>query len=705
MKHLLKMGCMTVLLVSLQANAQFWNTAGNNVVGTDYLGAALGSTVPLQLKTVGILPIDFYTTNTFRMRLNPTVTYPTLNGLSSIPADGFALLSPNANFLASAPYGPFSRLHLADGTYDTQNFGYRPWQRNGVTFTGNNDQAYVGHKYGVLDQSDMVIQWSDNPGFTKADRMRFIFTSQYQVSPTSKMNSLEGLEAMRFWPKDGNNVNVGIGDFASAGADPLDRLDISDGSLRIRQLPNESPFNSLTKVMVVDNNGVVKWREGNSFLCTSGWSLQGNNAVTAFNGNACPPQTVDAVGIGTNLSGGAAAKLNVRATTFNTGVQVDVINTGNAFGAIINSAGNGASVRGVQVTTSGTSTVAHAGDFISNDASPTALGALGEATAGSFYSQGVTGRSRSNGTYNLGVVGESRSSGTSNVGVYASQGTGSFINPPIGNIGVFASSQNQDTTISTNWAGYFRGNVMVTGAGVIPGGVWSSSDENIKENITDLPNGLEVITQLNPKSYDYQADALPQVGLPAGQQYGFLAQELEQVIPEAVKDITYQTQLDSVGQVVYPAVSSKIVNTATVIPFHVAAVKEQQATIDQQNTRMAELEDRINQCCAANGNGMAPQNGERSTSAESNVQEQRLLIIPNPVADLTTLEYYVPKAGQVSLQVSTNDGKPVEVLREEKAEAGAYNYAWNTTKLAAGTYFCTFMLDGAVVVKRAVKVK
>ena len=25
----------------------------------------------------------------------------------------------------------------------------------------------------------MVIQWSDNPGFTKADRMRFILTSAY----------------------------------------------------------------------------------------------------------------------------------------------------------------------------------------------------------------------------------------------------------------------------------------------------------------------------------------------------------------------------------------------------------------------------------------------------------------------------------------------------------------------------------------------
>jgi hypothetical protein len=87
------------------------------------------------------------------------------------------------------------------------------------------------------------------------------------------------------------------------------------------------------------------------------------------------------------------------------------------------------------------------------------------------------------------------------------------------------------------------------------------------------------------------------------------------------------------------------------------------------------------------------------------LKEQRLLVVPNPVADLTTLEYYVPQAGQVSLQVSTSDGKPLATLRQEQAEPGAYSYLWNTTKLAAGTYLCTYLLDGAVVVQRAVKVQ
>ncbi|HRO40662.1 MAG TPA: tail fiber domain-containing protein [Flavobacteriales bacterium] len=221
----------------------------------------------------------------------------------------------------------------------------------------------------------------------------------------------------------------------------------------------------------------------------------------------------------------------------------------------------------------------------------------------------------------------------------------------------------------------------------------------MKENVTDLSDALGVIDQLSPKSYDYLVEEYPQLGLPTGQQYGFMAQDLEQAIPEAVKDITFQATLDSAGQVLYPALSTKIVNTDAVIPFLVAAIKEQQQQI-------AAMQAQLDQCCATNP-GLAPEgNGtKKHAPATGELQEQRLLVVPNPVAELTTLEYYVPTAGRVVLQVATLDGKSMVTLREEMAEAGAYSYTWNTGKLAAGTYFCTYLLDGAVVVQRAVKVK
>ncbi len=141
------------------------------------------------------------------------------------------------------------------------------------------------------------------------------------------------------------------------------------------------------------------------------------------------------------------------------------------------------------------------------------------------------------------------------------------------------------------------------------------------------------------------------------------------------------------------------VNLTGLIPYLTGPIQEQQATL-------TDLQAQISQCCASDP-GMAPEGGGglKHTPATGELQEQHLLIIPNPVADFTTLEYNVPMAGKVSLQVGTSDGKPLGTLREEQAEAGAYTYQWNTTKRAAGTYFCTYMLNGAVVVQRAVKVK
>ena len=181
---------------------------------------------------------------------------------------------------------------------------------------------------------------------------------------------------------------------------------------------------------------------------------------------------------------------------------------------------------------------------------------------------------------------------------------------------------------------------------------------------------------------------------------GLLAQEVEAVLPEVVHSTVLPEERDSLGAVLHEALPLKGIDYTGLIPLLIGAVQEQQATIATMQAQLA-------QCCAANNPGMAPQGGteHRMVPQEKDLQEQRLLIIPNPVADLTTLEYYVPQAGKVSLSVSTSDGTPLGTLREELAEPGAYSYQWNTTKLAAGTYFCTYLLDGAVVVKRAVKVK
>lgn len=66
------------------------------------------------------------------------------------------------------------------------------------------------------------------------------------------------------------------------------------------------------------------------------------------------------------------------------------------------------------------------------------------------------------------------------------------------------------------------------------GGVLTStnpSDERLKENIEDLSWGLSDILALRPVSYKWKTDKIEQ-----GTQYGFIAQEVQAVMPELIRE-------------------------------------------------------------------------------------------------------------------------------------------------------------------------
>ena len=90
----------------------------------------------------------------------------------------------------------------------------------------------------------------------------------------------------------------------------------------------------------------------------------------------------------------------------------------------------------------------------------------------------------------------------------------------------------------TNQLSLIGGNVVIgtLGTGLVysNGGTLTStnpSDERLKDNITDLQYGLNEILQLRPVSYDWKDDKINQC-----KQYGFIAQEVQEVMPELVKE-------------------------------------------------------------------------------------------------------------------------------------------------------------------------
>ncbi len=105
-----------------------------------------------------------------------------------------------------------------------------------------------------------------------------------------------------------------------------------------------------------------------------------------------------------------------------------------------------------------------------------------------------------------------------------------------------------------------------------------SSDRRLKENISYFDSGLAQILQLKPATFDFINGE--------NNQKGFIAQDVETVIPEAVGRTTTP---DSSGEV-DEADEYLTLNQSAIIPYLVSAIKEQQTMILALTARITALE-------------------------------------------------------------------------------------------------------------------
>jgi len=130
------------------------------------------------------------------------------------------------------------------------------------------------------------------------------------------------------------------------------------------------------------------------------------------------------------------------------------------------------------------------------------------------------------------------------------------------------------------------GYVMTFGSnGVISGDFNDTSDRNLKENISEITDGLTVINQLQPKNFDWKH---PNKG---NNQAGFIAQEVETVLPDSVVGNDYvETDGNPDNE---PEGNGKSINSTAILAYAVKAIQEQQALIESQATTIADLTTRI----------------------------------------------------------------------------------------------------------------
>lgn len=83
---------------------------------------------------------------------------------------------------------------------------------------------------------------------------------------------------------------------------------------------------------------------------------------------------------------------------------------------------------------------------------------------------------------------------------------------------------------------------------------------------------------------------------------------------------------------------------------------------------------------------------------------------PNPFNPSTTIQYNVPKAGQVEVNIFDIQGRLVRKLFNSYQQAGIHSLVWDSRSIygsivASGTYFCQVHFNGSVLVKKLMLIK
>jgi Chaperone of endosialidase len=218
------------------------------------------------------------------------------------------------------------------------------------------------------------------------------------------------------------------------------------------------------------------------------------------------------------------------------------------------------------------------------------------------------------------------------------------------------------------------------------------SDVSLKNTVNTLPNSLNKIKSLRPVTYKWNN---PNDSMMAGLHAGFIAQEVDTVIPQLVR-----TETNGLKSLAY----------IEMIPYLVSAMQELIKQNKQQDSVIQVLTQNVASCCsnsAARQTGITGNNPKALTQINVNLSDVDMIVlnqnVPNPFAEQTTITYNVPeKYGFAQLIFKTLEGKIIKTVDITKKGRGQVNVFAND--LSNGLYMYSLIVDGMNVdTKKMVK--
>ena len=265
------------------------------------------------------------------------------------------------------------------------------------------------------------------------------------------------------------------------------------------------------------------------------------------------------------------------------------------------------------------------------------------------------------------------------------------------------SNRDTDVAYVVRRSGQFT--FYVTGDGNVysKGSLLTASDESYKENISSINNSLNTIRQMRGVTYKLkeqadesttastlQSDVSSRDTLSAQspvpveivnkikaekkrKKSGFIAQELEEIFPEAVYTLPN---------------GKKAIAYSEIIPLLVEAIKEQQNEIDELK--------QVKGIQTRSAIGVADEQSDVNSLLDEKLEAKLYSNIPNPFKEQTTISFFIPEiSSNASIHIYNLQGKQIKQINIESRGNGSVTI--NGYELTPGMYMYSLIVDGKEV--------
>ncbi|MBG9375174.1 tail fiber domain-containing protein [Panacibacter sp. DH6] len=211
-------------------------------------------------------------------------------------------------------------------------------------------------------------------------------------------------------------------------------------------------------------------------------------------------------------------------------------------------------------------------------------------------------------------------------------------------------------------------------------GTINTSDLRDKKNVEELKYGLKEIMQLRPVKFQWNS-ATASV---SGDKFGVIAQEIQKVLPQVVRDYEYKINEETGAREKVPAARMGVMY-ADIIPVLIKGMQEQQKIINELQERLVKVESGSVAASSLNTSGLM--------ASSSAVLEQNK---PNPFNQSTTIRYSIPAGANGQINIYDATGVLVKTMRANNSG----QVQVNAGELRSGSYTYSLLIDGKLIASK-----